>query len=219
MSGSAEDYLKLICRLSVGGKPVSVSSLASQLTVSSASANEMVRKLVDRNLVNYEPYRGVLLTEEGRSQAIGVIRRHRLWERFLADVLGVPWDQIHEEACRLEHVTSPLLEERLAQYMNDPELCPHGYMISGGECEYCRDGESLTLAQLEPGQRAVVHHVPDQDQGLLKYIGDLGLRPQAVVEVEEVAPFEGPITIKIGGLREIVGQGVASQVVVRLCDN
>jgi DtxR family Mn-dependent transcriptional regulator len=218
MSKSAEDYLKLICQLSVGGEPVSVPALAAQLDISLASANEMVRKLMERGLLTYEPYRGVSLTEEGRSQATHVIRRHRLWERFLVDVLSVPWELVHEEACRLEHVTSPLLEERLAQALDNPEHCPHGYPVSGGDCEHCEEEVSLPLAQLEPGQRAVVEHVSERDPELLRYIGELGLRPQAVVEVEEVAPFGEPLTIRIGDAQEVIGQYVASQIAVRPID-
>jgi DtxR family Mn-dependent transcriptional regulator len=215
MSRGVEDYLKLVCQLGIGGKPVAVPALAAQLGVSPASANEMVRKLAERNLVTYEPYRGVSLTEEGQSQALSVIRRHRLWERFLVDVLSMPWELVHEEACHLEHVTSPLLEEKLAQFLDNPEHCPHGYPVSAGECEYCAEGRSLSLAQLEPGQRAVVHHVPEQDAELLRYIGELGLRPQAVIEVERIAPFEGPLTIRIGGTQEVIGQYVASLITVR----
>jgi DtxR family Mn-dependent transcriptional regulator len=218
MGKSVEDYLKTIRRLSVEESPVAVSTLADQLGISPVSANEMVRKLAERDLVIYEPYRGVSLTEEGRSQALHVVRRHRLWERFLVDVLGLPWELVHEEACRLEHVTSPLLEEKLAQLLDNPERCPHGYPILEINSGYSEE-ETLSLAHLEPGQRAEVWHVSEQDPELLKYIGKLGLRPHTVVEVEEVAPFEGPLTIRIGDTQEVIGQYVALQITVRLADS
>jgi DtxR family Mn-dependent transcriptional regulator len=215
MGKSVEDYLKAIYRLSVEESPVAISTLAAQLGISPISANEMVRKLAERNLVTYKPYQGVSLTEEGRLQAQHVTRRHRLWERFLVDILGLPWEMVHEEACRLEHVTSPLLEEKLVQFLDNPAQCPHGYPILEVNREPC-PGETFSLAQLEPGQRAVVQHVPEQDPELLRYIGELGLRPQAVVVVEEAAPFEGPITVRIGDTQEVIGQYVASQITVKV---
>nr|NIO68554.1 metal-dependent transcriptional regulator [Anaerolineae bacterium] len=170
-------------------------------------------KLVARGLVTYEPYKGVTLTAEGQTQALRVIRRHRLWERFLADVLGLPWDRVHEEACQLEHATSALVEEKLAQFLNEPETCPHGYPVAGTDC-CCEEG--LPLSEMEPGQRAVVLRVAEHNADLLRYLAELELRPQAVIEVEEVAPFDGPLTVRIGESRRVIGRQVASQVTVQM---
>lgn len=211
---SVEQYLQTICRLSSEQNPVALSVLADQLGISSVSANEMIKKLVARNLVTYEPYRGVRLTAEGQTQALRVIRRHRLWERFLADVLGLPWERVHEEACQLEHATSSLVEEKLAQFLGEPETCPHGYPVVGAGCG-CRDEEDLLLSELEPGQRAVVLRVAEHDADLLRYLAELELRPQALLEVEEVAPFDGPLTVKMGESRRVIGRQVASQITVR----
>lgn len=211
---SVEQYLQTICRLSSEQNPVALSVLADQLGISSVSANEMIKKLVARNLVTYEPYRGVRLTAEGQTQALRVIRRHRLWERFLADVLGLPWERVHEEACQLEHATSSLVEEKLAQFLGEPETCPHGYPVVGAGCG-CRDEEGLLLSELEPGQRAVVLRVAEHDADLLRYLAELELRPQALLEVEEVAPFDGPLTVKMGESRRVIGRQVASQITVR----
>ena len=207
-----EQYLQTICKLSIEQSPVALSALADRLGVSSVSANEMIKKLVARGLVTYEPYKGVTLTAEGQTQALRVIRRHRLWERFLADVLGIPWDRVHEEACQLEHATSSLVEEKLAQFLDEPETCPHGYPVTGTDC-CCEEG--LPLSELEPGQRAVVLRVADHDADLLRYLAELELRPQAVIEIEEVAPFDGPLTVSIGECRRVIGRQVASQITVR----
>jgi DtxR family Mn-dependent transcriptional regulator len=209
---SMEEYLETICKLSSEQSPVALSALADQLEISSVSANEMIKKLVSRGLVIYEPYKGVTLTAEGQTQALRVIRRHRLWERFLADVLGIPWDRVHEEACHLEHATSALVEEKLAQFLNEPETCPHGYPVAGADC-CCEEG--LPLSEMEPGQRAVVLRVVENNADLLRYLAELELRPQAVVEIEEVAPFDGPLTVKMGESRRVIGRQVASQIAVR----
>lgn len=210
---SMEEYLETICKLSSGQSPVALSALADQMGISSVSANEMIKKLVARDLVTYEPYKGVTLTAEGQTQALRVIRRHRLWERFLADVLGISWDRVHEEACQLEHATSALVEEKLAQFLSEPETCPHGHPVAGADC--CRE-EGLPLSDLEPGQRAVVLRVAENNADLLRYLAELELRPQAVIEIEEVAPFDGPLTVRIGKSRQVIGRQVASQVVVQM---
>ena len=211
---SAEEYLETIYKLGEEGQPVAVSALAKHLKISSVSANEMVRKLVERELVLYEPYKGVSLTPAGQTQALVVIRRHRLWERFLTDVLGLPWDQVHEEACRLEHVTSPLVEERLAQLLGEPETCPHGHPMPTADGEMTIEA-GRPLVELTAGQRARLLRVPEEDEALLRYLATLGLEPQATVQVETVAPFQGPLTVQVGEARHVLGRELASQIVVR----
>ena len=212
---SAEEYLEAICKLGEEGQPVAVSALAKYLKISSVSANEMVRKLVEQKLVLYEPYKGVSLTLAGQAQALAVIRRHRLWERFLTDVLGLSWDQVHEEAWRLEHVTSPLVEERLAQLLGQPETCPHGPPVPTAEGEMTVEA-GCPLAELTAGQRARVLRVPEGDDALLRYLATLGLKPQATVQVEAMAPFQGPLTVQVGEAQHVLGRELASQIVVRL---
>ncbi len=212
---SAEEYLEAICKLGEEGQPVAVSALAKYLKISSVSANEMVRKLVEQKLVLYEPYKGVSLTLAGQAQALAVIRRHRLWERFLTDVLGLSWDQVHEEACRLEHVTSPLVEERLAQLLGQPETCPHGHPVPTAEGEMTVEA-GCPLAELTAGQRARVLRGPEGDDALLRYLATLGLKPQATVQVEAMAPFQGPLTVQVGEAQHVLGRELASQIVVRL---
>jgi DtxR family Mn-dependent transcriptional regulator len=210
---SMEQYLQTICRLGGEQSPVALSALADHLGISSVSTHEMIKKLVARELVTYEPYKGVTLTAEGQTQALCVIRRHRLWERFLADVLGIPWDRVHEEACQLEHATSSLVEEKLAQFLQEPETCPHGHPVAGADC--CRE-EGLPLSDLEPGQRAVILRVAENNADMLRYLAELELKPQAVIEVEAVAPFDGPLTLRMGECRQVIGRQVASQITVQM---
>ncbi|MCK4473051.1 MAG: metal-dependent transcriptional regulator [Anaerolineae bacterium] len=213
VSASVEHYLKAIYELRGEEQAVSLSALAEELSISMVSTNEMVKKLVKRGLITYEPYKGVALTLEGRAQALTVTRRHRLWERFLTDVLGLGWDQVHEEACRLEHATSPLVEEHLAQFLGWPETCPHGYPVPTPEGEVAREA-GVHLSEMKPGTRGVVLNVPEEPE-LLQYLGSLGLAPQVEVQVEAIAPFEGPLTVRVEDAQHVLGRQVASQVQVR----
>ncbi len=214
ISESIEEYLEIIYKLEQEVSPVTTSALAERLGISAASVSEMTTKLAEQGLVTREPYRGVILTTKGKSQALTLIRRHRLWERFLTDMLDLPWDQVHEEACRLEHVTSPLVEERLAQFLGDPETCPHGYPMPTAEGEIAVEA-GRPLAELTAGQRARVLRVPEGDDDLLRYLASLGLGSQTMVQVETVAPFQGPLTVQIGEARHVLGRELASQIVVR----
>jgi DtxR family Mn-dependent transcriptional regulator len=213
VSASVDHYLKAIYELAGEDQSVSLSALAEELAISPVSANEMVKKLVKRGLVIYERYKGVTLTAEGRARALTVTRRHHLWERFLTDFLGLGWDQVHEEACRLEHATSPLVEERLARFLGWPETCPHGHPVPTSKGEIVREA-GVPLSKMEPGARGVVLSVPEEPE-LLQYLGSLGLVTQAEFEVEAVAPLEGPLTVGVGDTQHVVGRKVASRVKVR----
>jgi DtxR family Mn-dependent transcriptional regulator len=213
-SESIEGYLKTIYKLEQDVSPVTTSALAEQLRISSASVSEMAGKLAELGLVTREPYKGMALTVKGKHQALILIRRHRLWERFLTDILGLSWDQVHGEACRLEHVTSPLVEERLAQFLGEPETCPHGHPMPTAEGEIAVKA-GRPLAEFTAGQRARVLRVPEGDDALLQYLATLGLKPQATIRVEAVAPFQGPLTVQVGEARHVLGRELASKIVVQ----
>lgn len=214
-SEATEEYLKTICKLGGGHEPVALSTLATRLDVSSVSVHEMVRRLTELDLVAYQPYKGVMLTDAGTETANRVLRRHRLWERFLHDNLGMPWAQVHEEANRLEHVTSPAVAERLARFLQNPDSCPHGHPIETPGCE-CQDGEdgSRPLCELVVGEMATVLNVPEDDLRLLTYLDQLGLRPGMVLKIVDIAPFDGPITIEIGDERKVIGHNLATRIMV-----
>jgi DtxR family Mn-dependent transcriptional regulator len=216
VTAGGDEYLEAIYKLGSGEEPVALPALAESLGVATASANQMVRRLVERGLVTYEPYKGASLSSGGRAQALVVVRRHRLWERFLVDVLGIPWDQVHEEACRLEHSTSPLVEERLALFLDSPESCPHGHAMPTADGALADERSAPSIADLAPGQQAEVAMVPEEDASLLRYLDGLDLRPGSHLSVEGVEPFGGPITVRTGPASRAISRELAAEIRVRL---
>ncbi len=208
----AEEYLEAIYRLGGQDKPVHLSPLAEHLNLSAAAVNEMVRRLEEQGLVSYTPYRGVKLEEDGLCQALAVIRRHRLWERFLTDMLGLSWDVVHEEACKLEHAASEAITERLADLLDQPESCPHGKPMPPPGCVTVSSQEAISLAAFGPGQRGTVAYVGREEPELLRYLEQLHLLPGVEVTVEQVAPFDGPLTIRVGDEVSVIGHNAAETI-------
>ena len=215
LSQNIEEYLEAIYKLSGEGEPAAIPALAERLGVTGVAANEMTRKLAKEGLVTYQPYKGVSLTPGGEAQALTVVRRHRLWERFLVDVLEMPWEEAHQEACGLEHASSPDLIDRLAAFLGTPDTCPHGHAVPSVTGEVAEEA-GTPLSALTAGQTATVLRVPEDEPGMLTYLNQLGLRPDAEVSVEEVAPFDGPVTVRVDGEHHALGRGLASRIVVRM---
>jgi len=192
---AVQDYLKAIYALEAAGERVTTSALATRMGVSAPSATAMTKRLAELGLVERAPYRGVALTEEGRSGALEVIRHHRLLERYLVDRLGLSLDEVHAEADRLEHALSEELEAKIDAELGYPTHDPHGDPIPDAELRV-EPGRDRTLADLEPGERAAVSRVPDGDPDLLRYLTELGLIPGSDVEIVAHAPFAGPVTVR-----------------------
>jgi DtxR family Mn-dependent transcriptional regulator len=192
---AVQDYLKAIYVLESSGERVTTSALARRMGVSAPSATAMTKRLDELGLVERLPYRGVALTEGGRLGALEVVRHHRLLERYLVDRLGLSLDAVHAEAELLEHALSEELEAKIDEELGFPTLDPHGDPIPDRELRLVH-GESRTLLDLEPGARASIARVPDGDSELLRYLGELGLVPDARVEVLAQAPFGGPVTVR-----------------------
>lgn len=213
LTGPVEDYLKAIYEVELAGGSVSTNELAQRLGVAPASVSGMVRRLSQQGLVRHERYRGVRLTQAGRAAALRTLRRHRVIEAYLVQVLGYSWDSVHAEAERLEHAASDELVDRMATAIGEPHTDPHGAPIPTreGRVDETRHG---TLADLRTGERGRLIRVADEDPALLRYLGMLGLRPGVVVTVSEQAPYEGPITLAVGEERCQVGRRLAEQLVV-----
>jgi DtxR family Mn-dependent transcriptional regulator len=217
LSGPVEDYLKAIYDLERGAQPATTNEIALRLAISPASVSGMVRRLADQGLITHEPYRGVRLTEDGRRAALRTLRRHRILECYLTEVLGYPWDRVHDEAEQLEHTASEELIERMASALGDPSHDPHGAPIPSREGEV-EEPTLRTLADASVGEQVRVRQVMDKDAERLRYLAELGIRPGALVRILERAPFDGPITLGVGrtgaGVTRVIGPALAEQVFV-----
>ena len=195
LTEAVQDYLKAIYALESQGERVTTSALASRMRVSAPSATAMTKRLAELGLVERAPYRGVALTDGGRLSALEVLRHHRLLERYLADRLGLALDEVHAEADRLEHALSEELEAKIDAELGYPTHDPHGDPIPDAELRVNASRER-TLVDLEPGERASVSRVPDEDPELLRYLTELGLVPGSEIEMLTLAPFGGPVTVR-----------------------
>jgi DtxR family transcriptional regulator, Mn-dependent transcriptional regulator len=210
----AEEYLEAIFKLQLGPDPVTVTRLAGELGVAPPSVSEMIGRLRAAGLVAQPGEdRSITLTDEGSAEGASLVRRHRLSERFLVDYLDMPWDAVHDEACKLEHVLSPEVEARLAEQLGNPLTCPHGHAIPA-EDGSLPEQEMRPLSQLEPGDTAVIGCIAEEKSDLLRYLSSLGLLPDTPVAVESVAPFNGPLLVRVGGSQYALGREVTDKIMV-----
>ena len=212
VSESVEDYLKCVWILEHAGG-ATTSGVAERLQVSAASVTAMVKKLARLGLVEHEPYRGVALTPAGTRMALEVIRHHRLLELYLMQALGLPWDEVHKEAERLEHYLSEELEARIDAALGHPTRDPHGDPIPSAELELA-GVDDRPLSDLADGASAIVRRVPDGDPELLRYLAELGIVPTEPVVVISRAPFDGPLTVEVGGRAHALSTALAQRILV-----
>jgi DtxR family Mn-dependent transcriptional regulator len=208
-----EMYLKAVFALQHTAPPATVSKVAEFMGVSVPSASEMLKRLEQQGYVRSSED-GVGLTAAGREVAVRVVRRLRLAERLLTDVLGLDLERVYEEACKLEHVISPEVEARLEHVLGSPTRCPHGLPIPrpDGSVEVV---PATTLLDLREGEAGVVWAIPEEDPALVAYLRSLHLVPDARVRVVEVAPFNGPVFFEADGFRHAIGREAAARVRVQ----
>lgn len=213
-SATVEDYLKALYTLEQRGHDkVRIKDMAELMDVSLPSVTTMMKSLAEQDLVERAAYRGVSLTESGNLAALKVIRKHRLVEAFLIEVLGYTWDEVHEEAERLEHAMSDLLTDRIDQYLGFPRFDPHGDPIPNAEGTIeQRTTQSLIDAPLH--QPVTVRRVTDQSSEVLQYLGERGVQPGVILTVERVDPFEGPIWIILDHDEIVLSRTLAHRVLV-----
>ncbi len=214
---STEMYLKTIRELTDNNTPVPISALARRLEVSTVSATEMIHRLEDHDLVTHTPYKGVQLTDNGCTHASEIIRSHRLWERFLVDHLKLSWEKVHDVACRLEHATDPEVTNALAQFLGNPQTCPHGNSIPEAG-RRLKTTASRTLNELVPGDYGVIERIHPESNLLLEYLAGHDVKPGCRLDVTEIAPFNGPIMVTIEGQTHALGQEVATHIFVKPID-
>jgi DtxR family Mn-dependent transcriptional regulator len=212
---SIQDYLKNIYELTENGENATTNALAKKLNIKPASVTGMVQKLASSKpaLVEYHKHQGVTLTREGRRAALEVIRHHRLLEAWLVRTLGYSWDEVHEEAERLEHVISEDFESRIAAAMGHPIRDPHGELIPTADLTMPED-ESTPLSALRPKQTGTVQAVKSPETALLRHLEGLGLIPGAQIEVLDYSPFDHNLTIKVGRKSSVLGFNITSRILI-----
>jgi DtxR family transcriptional regulator, Mn-dependent transcriptional regulator len=214
LTENVEDYLKAIYELERAGTPAATTDLAAQLGVAPASVTGMVRRLAEQGFLTHERYHGVRLTEQGRRGALRTLRRHRVIESYLVQALGYGWDEVHEEAERLEHAASDDLIDRMARAIGEPTVDPHGAPIPSREGAV-EETAYVSLAKLPVGASATIMRVEDEDPDLLRHVADLALTPGSNVRVVQRAPFGGPIALEAEGRSVVIGPDLAERLLVK----
>lgn len=215
-SATLQEYLETVYKMSLKGE-VRPTQIAEALSVSGPTVTATLRRLEAASLIT-RPEGGVALTEQGRREAIAVIRRHRIAERFLVDVLGLPWESVHEEACLLEHAMSPRVLAGLELFLDNPSVCPHGHPIPSVDGAL-PEPAGVPLGTLPVDARGTVVRVSEEDEEILAYLGSLHLVPGSMVHVKEVAPFGGPLLVVVSGAEHAISREVAGFVFVEMADH
>jgi DtxR family Mn-dependent transcriptional regulator len=219
LSEAVQDYLKAIYELSPDGKPTSTNQIAERLGVAPASVTGMLKRLAALNppLVDYHKHHGVQLTEAGLHASLQIVRKHRLLELFLFKILGYTWDEIHEEAERLEHVISFRFGERLASLLGEPEFDPHGDPIPSRDLQIPQLN-TVSLSEVQAGRTVSVRRIPTSNPDLLRYLGEMGVLPGVQVQVLGQVSFDRTTHIRVGenGKEQVVGPEIGRLVQVEL---
>ena len=214
LTRQAEDYLKVIYEIERNGEPAGTTVIAARLGIAPASVSGMLRRLARQGFVSVERYRGARLTARGRRVALQMIRRHRILESYLVTQLGFGWDNVHDDAARLEHAASGELIEAMAAALGHPTVDPHGAPIPRADGSV-DDARLRSVDDLDVGATARVARMSDRDPELLRYLAELGIRPGVAVRMVNRAPFDGPLTVTVGRVRHLIGTAMARKVYVR----
>jgi len=213
LSKSIEDYIKIIYRLEADNERATTQRIAQQLGVRMASVTGMIKHLAAENYLKHKPYYGVKLTEKGRRIALTMIRRHRLIELFLHQTLGLDWDEVHDDAEVLEHAVSDQLIEKIYTFLGNPQFDPHGAPIPGVDGSI-QPLKGAALSDCKPDEKGKIVHVSDSDPEFLRYLSRIGLKLKSPFRVLDRAPFDGPITLRLGRRKVIIGAEAARRILV-----
>ncbi len=210
-SAVGEEYLEALYNLEQRERPVRPATLARHLKLAPSSVTDMLKRLQAQGAVERTPDQGITLTAEGRQLASRMVRRHRLAERFLVDILGLPWHRSHDEACKLEHALSAESEAGLARLLDGVDTCPHGNPIPDADGNVPVE-DALPLIDLPLHQSACIVSIADENREELQFLASLGLIPGVQVTVEERAPFGGPLLVCVGRAKYALGREVAGKI-------
>ncbi len=214
ISESTDEYIEAILKFEDEGTPATVKTLSQYLRITPPAASEMVRKLITRDLAVQDGKKLILLTPSGKGKALNIVRKHRLAERFLVDALGLPWDEVHDDACKFEHILSDRVADALEMFLKNPEHCPHGHPIPDKH-GIMRQEKYNKLSELRSDDNGEVVKVAENSQELLRYISTLGLVPGTKIHIEQVAPFNGAFLVKINDSCYALGKEIADKIWVK----
>jgi len=212
-SYTEENYLKVIYHLSEISHPVQTNAIAERIQTKAASVTDMIKKLSEKELVNYVKYQGVTLTEKGKLTAINIVRKHRLWEVFLVDKLNFKWDEVHEVAEELEHIQSTLLIERLDEFLDFPKVDPHGDLIPDKHGNFA-DLAFVKLSKLKPHDKGTITGVSEHSSSFLKHLEKLGLTLGKRIEIIEVLEFDGSVELFVEQQKTNISREVAKHILI-----
>ncbi|MEZ5040070.1 MAG: metal-dependent transcriptional regulator [Saprospiraceae bacterium] len=211
ISQTEENYLKAIYKIAErDDKPASTNAIASSMNTSAASVTDMIKRLSEKDLVNYERYRGVTMTKEGQQIATHLIRKHRIWEVFLVDKLAFSWDEVHDIAEQLEHIQSLELINRLDEYLDFPRFDPHGDPIPDEDGVFTFR-KQVILAEMSEGEAGIIVGVQDHTSHFLKYLDQMALTLGTTIKLMERYPYDDSIKLLVGGQKELVISKKVSQ--------
>ena len=215
LSFTEENYLKSIYHLSNGGtRAVLTNELAASMSTKAASVTDMIKKLSTKSLISYEKYYGVKITRQGKSEALNVIRKHRLWETFLVSKLGFNWDEVHEVAEQLEHIQSALLIEKLDKFLGYPTADPHGHSIPDKHGKIL-EMRRIPLTELPRKKKSIVRSVKHGSPSFLQYLNKIGVYIGATITVLERVDFDGSLEIQLDGKKKVfISRDAASNLLV-----
>ncbi len=204
-----ENYIKIIFKIESGsGGEASTNAIEEAAQTKAASVSDMLRKLSQKGLINYVKYQGVTLTEEGRREALAIIRKHRLWEVFLVNKLGYKWDEIHDIAEQLEHIQSTDLIERLDAFLEYPQFDPHGDPIPNARGEFAQK-KQVFLSEMEPGKKGTVAGVKDSSTVFLQYLDKIGVAIGSPFEVLDKIEYDQSVELRVEGRKMFISRDVA----------
>jgi DtxR family transcriptional regulator, Mn-dependent transcriptional regulator len=215
LSLTEENYLKAIYHLSQdGAKAVLTNEIAEVMSTKAASVTDMVKRLSGKGLISYEKYYGVEISKEGKSEALMVIRKHRLWETFLVEKLGFNWDEVHDVAEQLEHIQSPLLIEKLDAFLGNPSVDPHGHPIPDRNGRI-KEVRQMPLNEVAIGKSGQVCSVRNSTPSFLQYLSKIGVQIGSKIDILSKEEFDGSIEAQIGGKKTFISREVEENILVR----
>jgi DtxR family Mn-dependent transcriptional regulator len=216
---SKEDYLSAIFKYQDDNGEIKANIIADKLQISNAAVTDMIKKLSNDGYLIYQKYKGIKLTRDGEEYARNMVRRHRIWEVFLNQIVGIPWDKVHDEAHNLEHSCSDELINRLEEMLDFPEYDPHGDPIPGKDGSIPKQKKSVPLNKLNKNQYGIVARVNDFNNDFLKYISNIGIDLNKKIYIKDILNFDRSMIIAVGEKEFNISSTIASNIFVEPLKN